>query len=218
MERAASPHLDLVPMQAAMVPAVVEVHYAAFAGYLNTRLGRPYLRAFFNWFCEAEGTIAVCALSGHQPVGYVVGAPLGYTGSLNRRTLLPALWGIGWRPWLFLDRRFRQALVGRGRALWGHHTPDDQPLLPEPTFSLVGIAVAPEAQGQQIGRQLMGAFERQARSLGARSLRLSVYPENRAAQRLYTRAGWQHHPRTSAEHLTDYFYKVLGETSVTATP
>lgn len=199
--------VEVVPLQPGLVRGVAELHRLAFAGYLNTRLGRPYLRAFFRWFAEAEGAVALCALRAGQPVGYVVGAPLGYTRALNRRVLGPALLGMVLHPGLAADPHFRQTVAGRWQALRGQAPPDDAPDLPEPTFSLVGIAVHPAARGQRLGQRLVDDFEAQARGGGARALRLSVYPENEAARRLYTRAGWHHHPRSGAR--ADYFYKVL---------
>ncbi|HMB93821.1 MAG TPA: GNAT family N-acetyltransferase [Rhodothermales bacterium] len=193
---------------------VAALHRMAFSGYLNTKLGLPYLRAFLRWFCEGEEAIALCALRAGEPVGYVVGAPLGYTQALNRSVFVPALAGILLRPWLIFDGHFRQTVAGRWQAWRGRDPLDDAPDLPMPTFSLVGIAVHPAARGKRIGQQLIDAFEAQARAAGACALRLSVYSDNKAAQRLYTRAGWSHHPRGGAH--ADYYYKLLEKDSTVA--
>jgi len=197
------------------IPAVARLQQIALAGYLNTRLGQRYQEAFVRWFCEDKDAIALVALGkGDQLLGYVVGAPLGYATVLNRAVLRPALIGISARPWLLLDRRFRKAARGRLSMLLGGNATSagaaPQPELPSPTVSLVGIGVQPESRGQGIGLALIAAFEEQARARAARSLRLSVYPDNYAARRLYERAGW--HPAVEPDsYQAMYYFKFLEE-------
>ena len=57
-------------------------------------------------------------------------------------------------------------------------------------MSLVGLAVVSSYQGKNIGKELIKAFEKEARALSFRSLRLSVYAENAAARRVYEKCGW----------------------------
>lgn len=201
-----------------MIPAVARLQQVAFAGYLNARLGERYQEAFIRWFFGDREAIALVALGDDERLlGYVVGAPLGYGAALNRAVLWPALIGIVTRPWLFLDRRFRRAVRGRlSILLGGNPAPAGaalQPEIPSPTISLVGIGVQPESRGQGVGLALMTAFEEQATARAARSLRLSVYPDNDAARRLYEKAGW----RPTAEPDSNqamYYYKLLEEVEV----
>jgi ribosomal protein S18 acetylase RimI-like enzyme len=55
---------------------------------------------------------------------------------------------------------------------------------------LISMWVAPAARGVGVADALMVDVERWARSTGARVLRLSVAPDNRAAIRLYRRNGF----------------------------
>ena len=187
--------LLIVRLDEPAIAGVARLHRLAFAGYLNTRLGMPYLLAFIRWFCEAEDGIALVAVDqGGQPAGYVVGAPLGYTKRLNLEILRPALRGMLLHPWLLFDSRFRQAAWRRFRSFAGAEPASNQemhPALPLPTVSLVGIGVHPDWRGRQIGARLLVAFEENARQLSSRSMRLSVYPENIPACKLYEKAGWQ---------------------------
>jgi RimJ/RimL family protein N-acetyltransferase len=54
----------------------------------------------------------------------------------------------------------------------------------------VGIAIAPEHRGKNIGRQALATLHQYAASLGLRRLWLRVKPENKPAVALYTRAGY----------------------------
>jgi ribosomal protein S18 acetylase RimI-like enzyme len=56
------------------------------------------------------------------------------------------------------------------------------------------FAVAPDAQGQGVGRRLLLAVIERAEKRGLRRLRLCTQPEMRAAQHLYTTAGFSRTP------------------------
>lgn len=198
---------DLREMLPTDIRAVRDLHRGAFQGYLNTRLGNGYLDAFFSWFCRAEEAIAVCALQDGKIAGYVVGAPVGYSGRMSRALLLPAGIGMLLRPWVLASRQIRAAAISRLLAVFGAPQAEQAPDLPEPVMSLVGIAVDDRLQGQGIGQALLNRFERESRSRHAKALRLSVYADNSAAHKAYVAAGWTHFPRNPP--LADFFYKHL---------
>jgi len=56
---------------------------------------------------------------------------------------------------------------------------------------LLGMALAPEARGQGLGRALIGAALAEADARGLRRVELSVHADNRAAQALYRRVGFE---------------------------
>ncbi|SRR6266498_3942137 len=209
----------VVPMNEDAVPAVVKLHFDAFAGYMNTRIGHAYVRAFIKWFRHAENAISLVAIdSNGKVVGYVVGAPLGYNRSINRDLFWTAVVGIIIRPWLLLSDHFRRRLVGRLRLLLGYSAADNAPpLLPQPTMSLVAIAVSPSAFGRKIGLRLMRAFERRSRDLQMRSLQLSVYMENSAAIRLYKKCGWQPFYVSGKKTTAMHYFRVLCANRTTMT-
>jgi ribosomal protein S18 acetylase RimI-like enzyme len=57
---------------------------------------------------------------------------------------------------------------------------------------------------------LMQAFEERSWAAGARSMHLSVYPENKAARRLYEKAGWMPLLDTITPSDAVYYYKTIG--------
>jgi GNAT superfamily N-acetyltransferase len=65
------------------------------------------------------------------------------------------------------------------------------------------LAVAREAEGQGVGRALLGAAETWGRQRGYPRLTLAVFTENRRARELYTRQGWRSELET--------YYKPLEE-------
>lgn len=198
-----------IPLE--MIESVAQLHMIAFNGYTNTLIGMPYVRAFIRWFCEADEAIALCAIdSTNTPVGYVIGAPLGYTTSLNRKILWPALTGILLRPWLAFDHRFRWIVANRLRSLMngGKHQPIKVPILPSPTISLVGIGVHSEARGHGVGQKLLAAFESFAIEAGFKSMRLSVYSDESVARKLYSKAGWKSLDDVNGPLI--YYYKIIG--------
>ncbi len=182
-------------MTETMVNEVSSVHFGAFKGAMNTRLGKIYVRRFLQWFLQREECIALVAIlktEGNERIaGYVIGAPLGYGKVMNRDLFWVAAWNIVIRPWLLLSNQFRSTIKARFVAFFtSPHNQVAEIDLPTPAISLVGLAVMPDQQGQSIGKELLLAFEKQARDLRIRSLRLSVYPENSAARHVYEKCAW----------------------------
>jgi ribosomal protein S18 acetylase RimI-like enzyme len=181
----------VVPLTQELVPAVAELHLAAYAGYLNVRLGKRYAAAFLEWFRREERAVALVAVNGREVLGYVVGAAGDLKRGRNRALLPVVVRGALMRPWLALDARFWRAVLARLGVLFARSRTDvADPPLPIPRFDLVSIAVSPDAQGRGCGRVLMQEFESHARGRSMRSMRLYVKPDNTAAHRLYERSGW----------------------------
>lgn len=185
------PGVEVAPIMQANLSRVVELHIDAFPGYLNVRMGRSYLEQFFKWFASDSMSIALQASLGRTPVGYAVGAPVDYARKLSQRLWLVGARSLLTRPTLWLDRQVRSKICHRINAMFARSTPValPTPVLPAPVLSLVGIGVAPEYRGRQVGALLLAAFEQAARRRGAASYRLSVWNHNAQACRFYERHG-----------------------------
>ena len=184
-------NIDIHTISELMVPDVVNLHFEAFSGFMNTRIGHRYVHTFIDWFRCREDAIALAAMVDGVVVGYTVGAPLGYQQQLNRNLLSVAAQGIITHPGVFFDLRFLRKLGERLQGFLGKKTPASQlPELPPPTMSLVGIGVSTKWRGLRIGEHLVEAFEADARAQRMRSLRLSVQTNNLSARKLYERCGW----------------------------
>lgn len=191
-------------MTSERIGQVVDVHTAALPDSLNTGLGTRYLAAFFEWFTGDTESIAltVHVRGSADVVGYVVGAPVGYSKRLARDLASVSVISALTHPRVLVDRRFLRAAVKRVCAALPYFHESDAGLpLPSPTYSLVGIAVSRGVQNRGIGSALLDRFERAAETRGVRTLRLSVYRRNAIARSFYERHHWE--PFDSAGTGTD---------------
>lgn len=206
--------LRICKMTIDMVREVSDLHMNAFKGSMNTRLGNVYLQRFFDWFVRLEHGISLVGIlktaETEQIVGYVVGAPLDYGKALNRDLFWVAAWNTVIRPWLFLNRQFRENVSARiGSFGKTSKVPSFQVELPAPAMSLVGLAILPSFQGKGFGKKMLRAFEDQAGTLQVRSLRLSVFPENSAARCAYEKCGWLPYESVPNSGKAMHYYKIL---------
>lgn len=206
----AAEKIKLRPITGEVLDQVVEVHMLAFAGYKNVRLGASYMRAFLRWFCSAPEACTIAAVEGHQIVGYVVGAPTTYSSSLNRSILPVAAKSFILQPRLWIDREIVGQVMTRLRLMVSPNTKTAVPVppLPAPVYSLVSIAVRPDARGKNVGKELIAAFERIVSERQGKAVRLSVYTDNMGARRLYEKAGWMPYGLSESANWC-YYYKVL---------
>ena len=208
-------NFTIVPItEGNMLDDIVELHLDAFAGYLNTLLGRRYIKAFITWFIRNKGTIAIAAIDENQKVvGYALCAPVGYSVRLNR----DLFWGTAVqmlrKPWLFFNARVWSVLVERIKIIFGQRKNVRQTLkLPEPSMSLVAIGVDSTQRRSRIGQRLMQAVEGGARDLQMRSLVLSVYENASAARPFYEQCGWRLYPTATKNGDVLRYWRLLDDT------
>lgn len=207
--------ITIVPIMVGdMLDDIAELHLDAFAGYLNTLLGRGYVKVFVTWFIRNKGTIAIAAVDHNQKViGYALGAPMGYSTQLNRDLSLSIAARILARPWLILNSRFRTVLFERMRNFIGLRQNASQVVeLPGPAMSLVAIGVASSQRRRKIGQRLMQAVETKARDLQMRSLVLSVYENATATRHFYEQCGWRPYSTVKKNGETLKYWRLLDHT------
>lgn len=191
---------------------MVKVHRDAFAGYMNTKLGDGYIKAFLRWFCNADKAIALMAMCDKDnAVGYVVGAPYKEWDAQARKDLfLPVALGVAFRPWLIfksgvLKKIFSRLGVVRNKKMM------PEPELPKPTMALVGIGIDETVKGSNCAFCLIDAFERRARELKMNSMILEVYKDNRRARRFYEKSGWEPFIEPPNESDPMFYTKLIAE-------
>jgi ribosomal protein S18 acetylase RimI-like enzyme len=198
-------------MTSDMITEVGKIHCEAFADYMNTRLGTAYVAAFLRWFLKQEQAIALVALDSKRKVlGYALGAPLEYGRQMNRDLLRVAAVSVSMRPWLLLNRGFWKIVVARLKSFFMLASARKSRFnFPEPAMSLIAIGVARSARGKKIGLCLLRAFEDKARTLGIRSLQLTVYSNNIIARQLYETNHWTPLQREPGENRVIEYVRIL---------
>lgn len=146
------------------LPAIADVHVQAFPGFVLTRLGRGFLRQYYEAVMEFPDGILLVAESEDRVAGFVAGftQPEGFSRHLRRRTLrlVPhILAGIVRNPGLVLIVAQNALGVFSGSGAGPEHLAGEA--------ELSSIGVVPEHQGHGLGRKLTNAFVDAAAKLGA---------------------------------------------------
>jgi GNAT superfamily N-acetyltransferase len=174
----------------AEVGALAELHRAAFVGAESTRLGLPYLTAFFDWYRSTPGVVALVA-GDVEPLGFVLGSPFGAERERYRRLLPSAARALFGQPRLWLAPALWRVALWRLASLARPTSRRHVARLTPPLFVLDLIAVHPAARKRGVAGSLLEGFHAAARARGARTLVLWVRREASDARRLYARHGWE---------------------------
>ena len=186
---------------------MVQIHFDAFRGSSNTRIGRGYVRAFLNWFQSRESAIAFVSGIDDSLTGYVVGAALGYERDINRYLFPIAVQGFIMHPWALADARILRNVLARMKSMTGSRAEGATrvPTLPQPVMSLVGIGVRAVSKGDGSASRLIESFEEESWSRNFAAVRLSVHAVNERAIHFYERSGWSSFRVPDKDYL--YCYK-----------
>lgn len=171
-------------METRDLDAVVEVHRRAFPGFFLTRMGRPFLRAYYQAALDYAPGIALVSEDGSDRTlrGFVVGfrEPQGFYAlfSARRRRLLPAI----------LVAVLRDPGLAGG-ILRNMRRVSDQAAHPVDAAELASIGV--DGQGRGVGGELLEGFCRRAADAGLRQVVLTTDAEgNDGVRAFYERRGF----------------------------
>jgi ribosomal protein S18 acetylase RimI-like enzyme len=204
------PNLEIKSLKQIPVTDLVPVHLDAFQGFNNVRLGRIYSTQFLRWFFGYSETIGFVAELNGELVGYVFGAPVGYSKQMSKALLPYAILGILTHPWLIINHSIILVSIKKIRALLlNNYHASSKTDLPLPTLSLVGIGVRNSYQGRGVGKLLLQIYRDAAVEKGFSSLRLSVHKSNMRARQLYERSGWILFEHPSDPRLVYYGLKLM---------
>jgi ribosomal protein S18 acetylase RimI-like enzyme len=167
---------------------IVEIHQAAFPGFLMTQLGPGFLREYYKAVLDCPGGILLIASEPtNRVIGFVSGAitPSKFYGLLRTRRLRLALRGCGHlvvNPGLW-SRVFQNVSSVSSRA--SHVGPGDG-------AELASLAVDPVASGMGYGASLVSGFIHAAREGRASSVYLTTDAAgNDKVNQFYRRLGFQ---------------------------
>ena len=185
---------------------IIPVHIKAFKGYMNAGLGKRYVKEFLSWFLTYSKTITLKASVGNIVCGYVVGAPIGYDESMNKKIFRFAITGTMMHPGVLFHRNFLKVVFRKLMSMLG--APVTSKIInPEGKgISLVGLGVDSDYFGLGIGQKLLRVFEDKAIELNMDFMRLSVYEFNSQAIYVYEKCGWQ---MLGRQGNVFYYFKAL---------
>ncbi len=169
------------------IPAIAEIHQQAFQGAFLTRLGRGFLRRYYELVHEYERGILVVADGAAGLDGFAAGFlnPFEFyrrMRSHSRRFAVPLAVAVVRDPFLLWRVTYNAYRVRRG--------PDAKPGACE----LSSIAVSPDRTGRGLGKALVESFLRRAWDAGAEYAELTTDAErNEPVNTFYRRLGFELH-------------------------
>ena len=178
------------------LPAIADVHLAAFPESALTALGREAVRRYYEW--QFTGPHRLWAF-GVELDGRLAGFCLGgvFRGSMSgflRRNRVFLLVRMAARPALIAAPLMRRRLSVALRSLTAARparVADAGGPERDASFGILSIAVRPDCQGHGLGQLLMARSEESARAGGFARMHLHVHPQNRQAIRFYEASGWR---------------------------
>ena len=167
------------------IPAIAEIHQRAFRGAFLARLGRGFLRRYYELVHEYDRGILVVADGTSGVEGFAAGFldPLEFYRRMrlnSRRFAVPLALAVVRDPFL-LGR-----IVYNARRV--RRVPDANPGACE----LSSIAVSPDKASRGLGKALVGAFLRRAWDSGAEHVELTTDAErNESTNAFYRQLGFE---------------------------
>ena len=167
------------PDDAPLAAAVFRLSMGAFGEYLMGPDSRAAEIAAMRLFSSDAGrfgfSLAHVAELNHRPLGMILAFPAKDITRLNLSVVKFLPRAFGWNVFGFAARTLALANVKEAEA--------DE-------FYISNIAVLPAAQGQGLGKRLLLHAGEMARTLKLKKVSLMVALENKNAQRVYKRNGY----------------------------
>ena len=192
-------------MDEADLPFVVGQHRYHFPDGFFARLGRKFLRRYYQPFLHSPYARAYLAERDGRPTGYLVGVidPAGHRSHLlrtqGRALTFSAVGALAVRPRLALH--FLHTRLGRYvRVLFGRRVPGRSEGVTDARSLavLLHVAVAPKAQSSGVGSALIDRFVADAAATGCDRVMLVTAAGPGGAGPYYLRRGWE----LRGEHTT----------------
>jgi ribosomal protein S18 acetylase RimI-like enzyme len=182
---AAAPDLEIGPVRAGAIPAIVAIHRTEIGYSLNSKLGAEHLTRLYQLVETDRDSVIVAAYVNNEPAGVVI-ATLDPSrlmrqvrAGLGPRGLFGVLLRVASSPRL-LAEIVENAWLGRPTTYRG------RAVVP----CLLAIAVRGDLQGRGVGKALVSAVDAFCRSAGRSAYRLDTRVGNLDAQAFYRRNGF----------------------------
>jgi ribosomal protein S18 acetylase RimI-like enzyme len=191
------------------IDKIIDIHLENFPFSRSSLLGRRFVKKMYMWFFNQQPNLALVARANGDIAGFVVGAIGGYGRAVFRYALPEIIAGIISNPRIIVKKKvyvlwtsYVQALVPLKQ---GKKKSVQESIL---KASIASIATTEAAQRQGVGKALVGAFQKAAKTQGVDVLGLSVESTNTPARKLYESCGWQL-ARQNANMNSVYYKKYI---------
>lgn len=168
---------------AAVAPLVLSAGPAAFNFVFSHRTRMNALGFIAHAFASDRGEFSWRYHRVAELDGEIVGTAVGYTGTMARQSLWPAVGHIFRCYGIFGGAR----VIRRGLQIEKIIVPPSRADM----FYIGNVAVTPAFRGDGIGQQIMAYMHEEGRRVGASVCALDVSAENPRAEVLYTRLGYR---------------------------
>jgi hypothetical protein len=179
-------HHEIRPLVVSFLEDVVQIHKTVLGYTMNSRLGDEHLAFMYRQMSGTPECFTGVALVSGCPVGVISGsANMDSTKSMLLKNLTPALW-IN-----FLTRLLKNPELAIG--LWNNGI-IDRPVFVDGkpvTAILTTIAISPDFQGLDIGRQLVNTLELFFIGRGIKCYRVDTLVINYRAREFYKKLSFK---------------------------
>lgn len=173
------------PMKVSDVNACIGIHMQAFPGFFLTFLGPAFLKELYSAIVVDPSGIGLVAERDGQIKGFVIGTE--HPSGLYTRLLRQRWWAFCWAA---LGPLLKKPAI-LPRLLRAFRKPKEDAGL-EQCGMLMSIAVLPEEQGKNVGKQLVIDFLAQAAQRGLLYVNLTTdHQNNDYTNRFYQKLGFE---------------------------
>jgi len=183
-------------LHAADLGPMADLHRSAFPDSVLSALGSETLRRYYRWQIDGPHQVEpIGAFLDDELVGFLVGGR--FHGSMIGFVKGQAAFlvvQVMRHPAVVRGGRGRRAIATGLRLLVrpaGRTTPERPDRVPDGSFGVLAIAVAPHHRRLGIGSALFAEAERRARATGMHRLHLTLDPSNPGAVAFYEGQGWR---------------------------
>ena len=203
----------IVEIDPHQLPAISEIHRAAFPHSALSKLGQEAVCRYYDWLLRGpHDAVALGAEIDGRLVAFFFGgtfkeALFGYL----RKNRLFIFRRLALHPLLLTDPMFREPIRHGIRSLRPRRKPQTPTKSPTTigagSFGVLSIAAHPDVQGTGAAQSLLDRAEEIARELGYDGMHLTVAPSNSRAVAFYERNQWI--PVMTEDHWTGAMCKTL---------
>jgi len=195
---------EIIDSTKADLQRIADCHKKAFPTSLSSAMGKPFLIKMLEWYLAYDFVSLFHLEEDGKVIGYCGSIKVdgkqdkGSASGMAQYSFKEAVFSFLRRPWLLFHPELRKKyrLITRNILYKiGLQKPKRSLVVTNINaedfyVGLVVIGIDPSYQGKGYSSIILKSFEKRAKALGAKKIRLTVLPENLKAIRAYKKNGW----------------------------